>query len=182
MRSSRGAAFGLLLFVPLSAIRVVIDQNVSDFDHSGWAPVFAIALFVVYIVAGLVAARAAVDAPLSNGIVAAVGAFLLWIPIRIVIWLIRDNGDGLFSGSAPVFTPRASSARSSSRPRSAHSADGSPPAAAATAAPSTPDPFATASASSHGLPPAFSHRLRNPGRAFRASNAPSGIEDHRNVR
>ena len=102
---ARGAAFGLLLFVPLSALRVVIDQNVADFDHSGWAPVFAVALFVVYVLAGLVAARAAVDAPLSNGIVAAVGAFLLWIPIRILIWAIRDNGDGLFSGSAPVFTP-----------------------------------------------------------------------------
>jgi hypothetical protein len=102
---ARGAAFGLLLFVPLSAIRVAIDQNVADFDHSGWAPVFAIALFVVYVVAGAVAARAAVDAPLSNGIVAAVGAFLLWIPIRILIWAIRDASQGLFSGTDPVFTP-----------------------------------------------------------------------------
>jgi hypothetical protein len=102
---ARGAAVGLLLFVPLSAIRVAIDQNVADFDHSGWAPVFAIALFVVYALAGLVAARAAVDAPLSNGIVAAIGAFLLWIPIRILIWAIRDNGQGLFSGVGPVFTP-----------------------------------------------------------------------------
>jgi hypothetical protein len=102
---ARGAALGLLLFVPLSAIRVVIDQNVSDFDHSGWAPVFAVALFAVYVIAGFAAARAAVDAPLSNGIVAAVGAFVLWIPIRILIWAIRDNGDGLFSGAAPVFTP-----------------------------------------------------------------------------
>jgi len=102
---ARGAAFGLLLFVPLSAIRVAIDQNVADFDHSGWAPVFAIALFVVYVVAGMVAARAAVDAPLSNGILAAVGAFLLWIPIRILIWAIRDASQGLFSGTDPVFTP-----------------------------------------------------------------------------
>ena len=102
---ARGAAFGLLLFVPLSAIRVVIDQNVSDFDHSGWAPVFAVALFVVYVLAGLVAAKAAPDAPLSNGIVAAVGAFVLWVPIRILIWAIRDNGQGLFSGPGPVFTP-----------------------------------------------------------------------------
>jgi hypothetical protein len=102
---ARGAAFGLLLFVPLSAIRVVVDQDVADFDHSGWAPVFAIALFVVYVLAGLVAARAAPDAPLSNGIVAAVGAFLLWIPIRILIWAIRDNAQGLFSGPGPVFTP-----------------------------------------------------------------------------
>src|SRR3954465_5035614 len=102
---ARGAAFGLLLFVPLSAIRVAIDQNVADFDHSGWAPVFAIALFVVYVVAGAVAARPAVDAPLSNAILAAVGAFLLWIPIRILIWAVRDASQGLFSGTDPVFTP-----------------------------------------------------------------------------
>lgn len=102
---ARGAAFGLLLFVPLTALRVLVDQNVSDFDHSSWAPVFAIALFVVYVIAGFVAARSAPDAPLSNGIVAAVGAFLLWIPIRILIWAIRHNGQGLFGGSSPVFTP-----------------------------------------------------------------------------
>jgi hypothetical protein len=102
---ARGAAFGLLLFVPLSAVRVLIDQNVSDFDHSGWAPVFAVALFAVYVAAGVVAARAAPSAPLSNGIVAAVGAFLLWIPIRILIWAIRDASQGLFSGTDPVFTP-----------------------------------------------------------------------------
>jgi hypothetical protein len=102
---ARGAAFGLLLFVPLSAIRVAIDQNVSNFDHSGWAPVFAVALFAVYVIAGMVAARAAAEAPLSNGIVAAVGAFLLWIPIRILIWAIRDASQGLFTGTDPVFTP-----------------------------------------------------------------------------
>jgi len=101
---ARGAAFGLLLFVPLSAIRVVIDQNVDHFDRSGWAPVFALALFAVYVVAGFVSARGAPEAPYSNGIVGAVGAFLLWIPIRIVIWLVRDNGQGLFAGSEPVFT------------------------------------------------------------------------------
>ena len=102
---ARGAAIGLLLFVPLSAIRVVIDQNVSDFDHSGWAPAFAVALFAVYVVAGVVAGRAALDAPYSNGIVAAVGAFVLWIPIRILIWAIRDTGQALFGGADPVFTP-----------------------------------------------------------------------------
>ena len=102
---ARGAAIGLLLFVPLSAIRVVIDQNVSDFDHSGWAPAFGVALFAVYVVAGVVAGRAALDAPYSNGIVAAVGAFVLWIPIRILIWAIRDASQGMFSGDGPVFTP-----------------------------------------------------------------------------
>src|SRR5262245_26130510 len=87
----RGALIGLLLFVPLSAVRVVIDQNVSDFDGSAWAPVFAVALFVVYVIAGMIAGRAAPEAPFSNGILAAVGAFLLWLPIRVLIWAVRDN-------------------------------------------------------------------------------------------
>lgn len=102
---TRGAAIGLLLFVPISALRLLIDRNVSDFDHSGWAPLFAVALFAVYGIAGFIAARIAVDAPYSNGIVGAIGAFVLWIPIRILIWSVRDSGQGLFSGSTPVFTP-----------------------------------------------------------------------------
>jgi hypothetical protein len=102
---TRGAAIGLLLFVPISALRVLIDRNVSDFDHSGWAPLFAIAIFAVYGIAGFIAARIAVDAPYSNGIVGAIGAFVLWIPIRILIWAVRDSDQGLFSGHTPVFTP-----------------------------------------------------------------------------
>ena len=101
----RGAALGLLLFVPISALRVLVDHNVSDFDHSGWAPLFALAIFAVYGIAGFLAARIAIDAPYSNGIVAAIGAFLLWIPIRILIWAVRDSDQHLFSGTNPVFTP-----------------------------------------------------------------------------
>ena len=102
---TRGAAIGLLLFVPISALRVVVDRNVTDFDTSGWAPLFAVAIFAVYVVAGFVAARIATEAPYSNGIVAAIGAFVLWVPIRIVIWAVRDTDQGLFTGTAPVFTP-----------------------------------------------------------------------------
>ncbi len=101
----RGAAIGLLLFVPISALRVLVDHNVSDFDHSGWAPLFAIAIFAVYGISGFLAARLAVDAPYSNGIVAAIGAFVLWVPIRILIWAVRDSDQQLFSGANPVFTP-----------------------------------------------------------------------------
>jgi hypothetical protein len=101
---SRGASIGLLLFVPLSAARVIVDHNVTDFEHSGWAPTFAIALIAVYFVAGFVSARADDDAPYSNGMVAALGAFGLWIPIRILIWLVRDTSQGLFTGTTPVFS------------------------------------------------------------------------------
>ena len=58
---TRGATIGLLLFVPISALRVLIDHNVSDFEHSGWAPLFAIAIFVVYGVAGFVGANNRVE-------------------------------------------------------------------------------------------------------------------------
>jgi hypothetical protein len=101
---ARGAAVGLLLFVPIAALRAVIDDNISDFDHSGWAPVFALLLLAVYLIAGYVGGREAQDAPYSNGMVAAIGAFVLWIPIRIVIWALRDSGQGLFTGASPVFT------------------------------------------------------------------------------
>ncbi|MGZ4794682.1 MAG: hypothetical protein ACXVJZ_16400 [Acidimicrobiia bacterium] len=101
---ARGAALGLLLFVPLSTIFVVIDHNVDDFDHSGWATVLAILLLLVYMFCGFVAGRLAPDAPFSNGMVAAMGAFLLWIPIRIIIWAVRVGNKGLFTGHQPVFS------------------------------------------------------------------------------
>ena len=70
--AARRGARGLLVIVPLSALRVVIDQNGRDFDHSGWVPLFAIALFVAYVVAGVVAGtrrarRAAVERPPRRG-------------------------------------------------------------------------------------------------------------------
>ncbi|MBK5286903.1 MAG: hypothetical protein JJE46_00415 [Acidimicrobiia bacterium] len=101
---ARGAAIGVLLFVPLSAARVAIDRNVKDFDHSGWAPAFAIALFTVYVVSGFVAARMAADAPYSNGMIGAIGAFVGWIPIRILIWAVRDSTQPLFTGRNPALT------------------------------------------------------------------------------
>ena len=102
---ARGAAIGLFLFVPISALRVLIDRNVENFDDSGWAPLFALAIFAVYVITGFVAARIATEAPYSNGIVAAIGALVLWLPIRTLIWAIRDSGQQLFGGTDPVFTP-----------------------------------------------------------------------------
>ena len=100
----RGALAGLLLLVPLSALFVIIDRSVSDFDGSAWVPVFALALFVTYAIAGAVAGRRTPDAPLSNGLLAGVGALVLWLPLRVLIWAVRTESQGLFSGSDPVFT------------------------------------------------------------------------------
>jgi hypothetical protein len=100
----RGALAGLLVIVPLTALRAVLDHEVADFDHSGWVPLFAIALFAAYAVAGVITGRKTPDAPLSNGLLAGVGAFVLWIPLRVLIWLARSESQGLFSGTKPVFT------------------------------------------------------------------------------
>lgn len=102
---ARGAVVGLLLFVPISALRVLVDRSVNDFDHSGWAPVFAVAFLLVYPVVGVVAGRLAADAPVVTGLTAALGAFVAWIPVRVLIWLVRDTSQGLVSGDSPVFRP-----------------------------------------------------------------------------
>jgi hypothetical protein len=101
---ARGALAGLLLIVPLSALRAILDRDVHDFDSSGWVPLFALALFAAYVVAGAVAGRRTEDAPMSNGLLAGIGAVLLWLPLRVLIWIVRSESDGLFSGSDPVFT------------------------------------------------------------------------------
>jgi len=100
----RGALAGLLLIVPLTALRAVLDHDVAHFDRSGWVPLFAIALFLAYVIAGVIAGRRTPDAPLSNGLLAGIGAFLLWLPLRVLIWAARGESQGLFSGSGPVFT------------------------------------------------------------------------------
>jgi hypothetical protein len=100
----RGALAGLLVIVPLTAIRAVVDHDVAHFDRSGWVPLFALALFVAYVIAGVVAGRRTPDAPLTNGLLAGVGAYLCWLPLRVLIWAARGESQGLFSGVDPVFT------------------------------------------------------------------------------
>jgi len=100
----RGALAGVLLIIPLTALRAVLDREIDDFDGSAWVPLFALALLAAYVIAGVVAGRRTPDAPLSNGLLAGVGAFAFWVPLRIVIWIARDEAQGLLTGTDPVFT------------------------------------------------------------------------------
>jgi hypothetical protein len=45
------------------------------------------------------------DAPLTHGTLAGVGALVAWIPLRIAIWLVRDEDRGLFGGADPALRP-----------------------------------------------------------------------------
>jgi putative membrane protein (TIGR04086 family) len=100
-----GALVGLVLLVVVSVVEAILDNNLSDFDDSGWIYPLFVAVLVSYAVGGFVAGRAAPDAALTNGTLAGLGAFVLWIPVRILIWVARDEDKGLFSGHAPVLRP-----------------------------------------------------------------------------
>ncbi len=101
---ARGAVAGLLVIAPLTALRAVLDHNVTDFDSSGWVPLFAVGLFVAYLFAGFVAGRATPDAPLSNGSLAGIGALAAWLVVRVVIWAAREQDKTLFGTTNAVFT------------------------------------------------------------------------------
>src|SRR5262249_55990472 len=58
-----------------------------------------------FVPAGAYAARLARAAPLTNGALAGLGAFLVWLPLRLLIWATRSGDQGLVSGHDPVFRP-----------------------------------------------------------------------------
>jgi hypothetical protein len=101
----RGALIGLAIIVPVTVLRVVLDREVRDFDDSGWIYPLFVLILVGYFVAGWVAGRARPDTPLMHGTLAGIGVLVLWIPARIVIWAVREDGRGLVSGDKAALRP-----------------------------------------------------------------------------
>jgi len=100
-----GALVGLAILVVFSVISALLDHYLDDFDNSGWIYPLFVGVLVGYVVAGFVAGRASPDGAFTNGTLAGLGAFVLWIPVRILIWLVRDEDKGLFSGHSAVLRP-----------------------------------------------------------------------------
>jgi hypothetical protein len=101
---ARGAGVGLIVIAPVTVLRAVVDHRVSDFARSNWPPVFLVGILAAYVAAGWLAGRWAPSAPLTNGAFAALGTLALWLPVRVVIWAVRDDPKGLFTGSKPVLS------------------------------------------------------------------------------
>jgi hypothetical protein len=101
----RGALLGLLVLVAASVVEAILDRNIDTFRDSGWIYPLFVAILVGYALGGWQAGRLAPRAALTNGTLAGVGAFVLWIPVRIGIWLVRDEHRGLFTGHAPALRP-----------------------------------------------------------------------------
>jgi multisubunit Na+/H+ antiporter MnhB subunit len=100
-----GALVGLGILIALSVISALLDHYLDDFDNSGWIYPLFVGVLVGYAVAGYVAGRSSPDGAFTNGTLAGLGAFVLWIPVRILIWLVRDENKGLFSGHSAVLRP-----------------------------------------------------------------------------
>ncbi len=100
----RAALSGLVVVLPISVVYAVLERQVDDFDDSVWPFVFFLVLLFVFTFAGWCAGLLAPRAPLSNGALAGLGVLVTWIPIRILIWAIRDDSRGLVSGNDPVIT------------------------------------------------------------------------------
>ena len=101
----RGACYGLAVIVPVTVLRVILDREVHDFDDSGWIYPLFVLILVGYFVAGWVAGRARPTMPLTHGVLAGVGVLVLWIPVRVVIWVVREDGRGLVSGEDAALRP-----------------------------------------------------------------------------
>ena len=93
----RGALIGTVLVLPVSLVASAVE---------GWTriPLF-FALLVAFAIAGFAAGREVPDRRLTAGMLAGLGAVALWIPIRVAIWLVRDDDRGLVAGSDAVLRP-----------------------------------------------------------------------------
>jgi hypothetical protein len=101
----RGAVVGLVVLVAASVVEAILDHNIDSFRDSGWIYPLFVAILFGYALGGWQAGRLVPDAALTNGTLAGLGAFVLWVPVRIVIWLVRDEHRGLFSGHSPALRP-----------------------------------------------------------------------------
>ncbi len=101
----RGAAAGLAVIVPVTIVRAILDRDVTDFNNSGWVYPLFLLILAAYALAGWVAGRGAPQAPLTHGSLAALGSVVLWIPIRVVIWAVREQGRGLVAGDRAALPP-----------------------------------------------------------------------------
>jgi hypothetical protein len=101
---ARGTAVGTALIVVITVAGAIIDRSVDDFDDTGWPVTIFLAILVAYTIAGWWAGRATTAGPLTTGALAGLGAFVVWVPLRVLIWAVRDDSRGLFTGDDAVFS------------------------------------------------------------------------------
>ena len=91
--------------MPVTIVRAVLERDLTDLSHSGWIYPLSALILVAYGLAGWVAARAAPGGALRHGALAGLAAVVVWIPVRVVIWAVRESGRGLVSGDRAALPP-----------------------------------------------------------------------------
>jgi hypothetical protein len=98
----RGIVGGLVLIVPISLIIALVNHGDRRTTYGGWSFVAFVAILYAYATAGYGAARSRPDAPLAHGMLAGLGAFIVWLLVRLAVPLAR--GDRLGFGVVAVMT------------------------------------------------------------------------------
>jgi hypothetical protein len=102
---ARGAGIGIAIIVPVTLVAAILVDDGGDTEASAWRiPLFFLVL-VAFGVAGGAAGRAMPDARFTVGMLAGLGAFALWLPLRALVWWARDDTRGLISGADAVLRP-----------------------------------------------------------------------------
>lgn len=96
----------VLSAVPLLAVVLAVQVVLllaADDPADAWAIVLILLLVIAFRRAGTSAAREAPDRPLSHAALAGLGAFMAWVPLRILIAIVGDSErplGGIFVGLA----------------------------------------------------------------------------------
>ena len=83
----RGIVGGLVVIVPVSLVVALVSHDRRT-GYGGWLFVAFVAILYGYATAGYGAARARPDAPLAHGMLAGLGAFLIWLLVRLAVPLV----------------------------------------------------------------------------------------------
>lgn len=98
-----GALTGFVAVVLIATARAVLAHAVPRLDDSAWIGVLYLLVLGAAGAAGWVARRrSAAGTTVLVGAAAAGIALVAWIPVRVLIWIARDEQRGLFSGTDPA--------------------------------------------------------------------------------
>ena len=98
-----GAVTGFVVVVLVATARAVLVHVAPAFDGSAWLGALYLLVVAAAAAAGWVARRrSAAGTSLLVGAVAAVAAVVAWIPVRVLIWVARDEQRGLLVGADPA--------------------------------------------------------------------------------
>jgi hypothetical protein len=86
----RGILAGSVLVVPISILGALLNHE-RHHGNSGWLFVAFVAILYGYATAGYGAARTRPEAPLAHGILAGLGAFVVWLVVSLVVRLARGE-------------------------------------------------------------------------------------------